>query len=85
MISASDFREKQFNKDTVQTSVCPFILSSTSVVLYLPTQESHTIPGETARDNVGRGGRRKMECVAEDRRVFGITGDWSTAALDPGV
>ena len=23
--------------------------------------------------------------VAEDRRVFGITGDWSTAALDPGV
>ena len=24
-------------------------------------------------------------CVAEDRRLFGTTGDWSTAALDPGV
>ena len=23
--------------------------------------------------------------MAEDRRLFGITGDWSTAALDPGV
>ena len=22
--------------------------------------------------------------MAEDRRVFGITGDWSTALLDPG-
>ena len=26
-----------------------------------------------------------MDCVAEDLRLFGITGDWSTAALDPGV
>ena len=26
-----------------------------------------------------------MGCVVEDRRLFGITGDWSTAALDPGV
>ena len=25
-----------------------------------------------------------MDCMAEDRRVFGITGDLSTAALDPG-
>ena len=25
------------------------------------------------------------DCAAEDRRLFGITGDWSTAALDPGV
>ena len=24
-----------------------------------------------------------MDCVTEDRRVFGITGDHSTAALDP--
>ena len=23
--------------------------------------------------------------MAENRRLFGITGDWSTAALDPGV
>ena len=24
-----------------------------------------------------------MDCVAGDRRVFGLTGDWSTATLDP--
>ena len=32
------------------------------------------------------GGKEKewTDCMAEDRRVFGITGDWSTAALDPG-
>ena len=26
-----------------------------------------------------------MDCVGDDLRLFGITGDWSTAALDPGV
>ena len=41
-------------------------------------------------DNVkqcGPGWKKKerMDCVAGERRVFGITGDWSTAALDPGV
>ena len=31
-------------------------------------------------------GENSMDCVAEDRRMFGIiTGDWSTVALDPGV
>ena len=25
------------------------------------------------------------DCVAENLRLFGITGDWSTAALDPVV
>ena len=25
------------------------------------------------------------DCVADDLRLFDITGDWSTAALDPGV
>ena len=35
----------------------------------------------------GPGGKDKelVNCVAEDRRVFGITGDWSTAAFDPGA
>ena len=35
----------------------------------------------------GPGGKEKewMDCVADDLRLFGITGDWSTAALDPGV
>ena len=26
-----------------------------------------------------------MDCVAEDLQLFGITGDWRIAALDPGV
>ena len=26
-----------------------------------------------------------MDCVAEERRVLGITGRWSTAAIGPGV
>ena len=35
----------------------------------------------------GLGGKEKewTDCVADDLRLFGITGDWSTAALDPGV
>ena len=35
----------------------------------------------------GPGGEEKewTDCMAEGRRLFGITGDWSTAALDPGV
>ena len=35
----------------------------------------------------GPGGKEKewTDCVAKDRRLFGITGDWSTAALDPRV
>ena len=34
-------------------------------------------PGETEKE--------RTDCVADDLRLFGITGDWSTAALDPGV
>ena len=38
------------------------------------------------RDNVGRGeGEEWTDCVTEDRRVFGITEDWSTAAFDHGA
>ena len=35
----------------------------------------------------GLGGEEKewTDCVAGDHQVFGITGDWSTATLDPGV
>ena len=35
----------------------------------------------------GPSGKEKewTDCVAEDRRLFGITGNWFTAALDPGV
>ena len=35
----------------------------------------------------GPGGKEKewTDCVADDLRLFGITGDWRTAALDPGA
>ena len=35
----------------------------------------------------GPGGKKKerMNCVADDLRLFGVTGDWRTAALDPGA
>ena len=41
-------------------------------------------------ENAGKRGpwgkeKKWTDCVVEDRRLFGITGDWSTAALDPGV
>ena len=42
-------------------------------------------------ENAGKhrpGGGEKEEwtdCVADELRLFGITGDWSTAALDPGA
>ena len=35
----------------------------------------------------GPGGKEKewTDCVADDLRLVGIKGDWSTAALDPGA
>ena len=35
----------------------------------------------------GPGGKEKKwtDCAAEDLWLFSITGDWSTAALDPGA
>ena len=46
------------------------------------------MPGEL--ENAGKrgsGGEEKewTDCVAEDLQLFGITGDWNTAALDPGA
>ena len=40
-------------------------------------------------ENAGKSGpgakdKEWTDCVAEDLRLFGITGDWNTAALDPG-
>ena len=34
-----------------------------------------------------RGGKEKewTDCVADDLRLFGVTGNWKTAALDPGA
>ena len=38
------------------------------------------------RGNVGRGKEKEWtDCVADDLRLFGVTGDWRTAALDPGA
>ena len=35
----------------------------------------------------GPGGKKKewTDCVADNLRLFGVTGDWRTAALDPGA
>ena len=33
----------------------------------------------------GGKGKKCTDCVAEDLRLFGITGDWNTAAIDPGA
>ena len=35
----------------------------------------------------GPGGKEKewTDCMADDLRLFGVTGDWKTAALDPGA
>ena len=41
-------------------------------------------------ENAGKRGPGEKEkewtdCVADDLRLFGVTGDWRTAALDPGA
>ena len=41
-------------------------------------------------ENAGKSGPGEKEkewtaCVANDLRLFGVTGDWRTAALDPGA
>ena len=35
----------------------------------------------------GPGGKEKewTDCVADDLRLFGVTGDWKTTAIDPGA
>ena len=46
------------------------------------------MPGELETAGKHEPGGKENEgtsCVAENRRLFGITGDWSTVALDPGV
>ena len=51
-------------------------------------ENTHTLSGEL--ENAGKrgpGGKEKewTDCVADDLRLFGVTGDWKTAALDPGA
>ena len=41
-------------------------------------------------ENAGKRGpwgkeKEWTDCVADDLRLFGVTGDWRTAALDPGT
>ena len=33
----------------------------------------------------GRNEKEWTDCVADDLRLFGVTGNWNTAALDPGA
>ena len=39
---------------------------------------------DNARQRGAESKRYWTDCVTEDRRVFGIMGDWSTAVLHPG-
>ena len=63
------------------------------VVVGLFRMDDHRFPKRTMSgelENTGKrgpGGKGKewTDCMAEDLRLFGITGDWSTAALNPGV
>ena len=53
----------------------------------------HRLPMRVMSGELKTAGKRGPEgeykewtgCVAEDLRLFGITGDWNTAALDPGA
>ena len=50
------------------------------------TQEGH-VGRARERGKRGPGGKEKKwtDCVADDLRLFGVTRDWRTAALDPGA
>ena len=40
---------------------------------------------ERGKTWTGGGGEEWTDCVVDDLRLFGVTGDWRTAALDPGA
>ena len=46
---------------------------------------SGELEGAGKRGPVGKEKEWTTDCVADDLQLFGITVDWSTAALDPGV
>ena len=50
-----------------------------------PTLPKRAISGDLEKAESGGKKKERAHSVAEDRRVFGITGDWSTNALDPGT
>ena len=43
------------------------------------------INGECGETWTGGEGEKWADCMVEEFRLFGITGDWNTATLDPGV
>ena len=53
----------------------------------------HRLPERVVSRDLEKAGKRGpvgkkkewTDCVAEDLRLFGITGDWNTAALHPGA
>ena len=85
-------------KDTLQRTECESIETSVRTRRLLWTG-AHLRLGDSRLpkrvmsgelENAGKrgpGGKEKewTDCVADDLRLFGITGDWSTAALYPGV
>ena len=41
--------------------------------------------GNAGKCGPGEGEKEWTHCVAENRQVFDITGDWGTVTLDPGA
>ena len=85
-------------KDNLQGTECESIETTvhTRKLLWsgaLLCMDDHRLPkrvmsGELEHARKSRPGRKKnkwTDCVAEDRRLFGIMGNCSPAALDPGI
>ena len=51
----------------------------------LPKRVMSGEPENAEKRSLGENGEKWTDCVAEDLRLFGITGNWSTAALDPAA
>ena len=47
--------------------------------------EDHRLPKRVTSGEFENTGKRGPDCVADDRRFFGIRGDWNIAAHDPGA
>ena len=53
----------------------------------------HRLPKRVMSGELENAGKRRprgkekewTDCVSDDLRLFGVTGDWKTAALDPGA
>ena len=85
-------------KDALQRTQCESIETTvrTRRLLWagaLLRMGDHRLPKRVMSGELGNAGKRGpwgkekewTDCVAEDLRLFRVTGDWRTAALDPGA